>query len=119
MAEGATYAVEQRATGCDGCRAAGSRRGRRRRSQEAHEVRKRRDIAAHFLRLSQIKVGVVFWSRVEQTAGRFIPLRLKDLIGDTHLDVVRFARKQLQRFVLGLPAESRDRSVVAVSIWVA
>src|SRR5205823_9869937 len=40
----------------------------------------------------------------------------EDLIGDAHFHVVSFARKQQQRFVLGLPAEAGDGAIIAVVV---
>src|SRR5262249_48993841 len=43
----------------------------------------------------------------------------EELVANALLDVVRLAGEEQQRFVLGLPAEARDRPVVAASVRIA
>ena len=49
----------------------------------------------------------------------FVALGREQLVGDAHLDVVGLAGEQQQRLVLRLPAEPRDRAVVAVVVGLA
>ena len=49
-------------------------------------------------------------------AGALVALGLEHLVGDPHFDVVGLAGEQQQRLVLPLPAEPRDRAVVAVVV---
>src|SRR5882724_10905612 len=60
--------------------------------------------------------GHVVGNRRDLAVRRLVTLLLKRLVGDPHLDVVGLAREDQQRLVLRLPAESRDRSVVAVPV---
>src|SRR5262249_25115871 len=48
----------------------------------------------------------------------FFPGRLKQLVGNAHLDVIGLAGEHRQRFVLRLPAEPSDRAVVAAAVRV-
>ena len=90
--------------------AGGIRRGARR-SQEALEVGEVRDGAD----LGATLVHVVGHRR-ELAARRLVALLREALVGDPHLDVVGLGGEDEQRLVLGLPAEPRDRAVVAVPV---
>ena len=46
-----------------------------------------------------------------------IPFRLKQFIGDAHLDIVCLARKHQERLVLRLPAKPGDCPIIAISIF--
>ena len=77
-------------------------------------------IVAHRLdRRRRVDVGDVVGHGGELAARRLVALGLKQLVGDPHLDVVGLAGEQQQRFVLRLPAEARDRAVVAVVVGLA
>ena len=52
----------------------------------------------------------------ELTARRLVAFLRKEIVADAHLDVVRLAGEHQQGFVLRLPAEPRDRPIVAASI---
>ncbi len=84
--------------------------------QETHEDREPFDVTA---RIGIVGVGGVVRNRLELAGEVFFPLGLEQLVGDTLLDVVRLAREQKQRLVLRLPAETRDRAVIAVVIGLA
>jgi hypothetical protein len=50
-------------------------------------------------------------------AGRaFVSGLRKQIVGDAHFDVVGFTGENHDRFVLGFPAEARDRAIVAAAV---
>src|SRR5262249_14246944 len=53
-----------------------------------------------------------------ELAGFFAFLR-EELVADALLDVVGLSGEQQERFVLSLPAEARDRSVIAIAVRIA
>src|SRR6266550_8208969 len=55
-----------------------------------------------------VSLGHVVGNCTELASRCFIPLGLKELVGDTHLDVVRLAGEQQERLILGLPAKTGD-----------
>ena len=94
---------------------------RRRRGQETHERSEHLDIAQNRERLGGI-------GRVRAVVGRgygrgeeatFFALRLEELVGNAHFDVVSLSGEDQQRFVLCLPSEPGYGSVVAIVVGVA
>src|SRR5215831_19604607 len=47
----------------------------------------------------------------------FVALSWEHLVANADFDIVSLSREDQQRFVLSLPAETRDRSVVSVFIF--
>ena len=86
------------------------------RREEALEHRELLDRADRVQRRERLGVEDVVGHRRELAARRLVTLDLEQLVGDAHLDVVGLAREQQQRLVLRLPAEARDRAVVAVAV---
>src|SRR5262245_43720242 len=78
---------------------------RRRRRQETREKRKLFDRAQHAKRRLATEVGHVIRNCRKLACWSFIALRLEELVGDTHFDVVRLAGEQEEGFVLRLPSE--------------
>src|ERR1039457_4205336 len=93
-------------------------RSRNGRGKHPHEVGEGLDVRSdHRIRIgcgrgSSRKIKRVLRSGVELTAGRFVALLREKLVRDTHFDVVCLTRKHEKRFVLRLPAESGDGSIV-------
>ena len=125
MADRATHGAEQIASVVDG--GCATRRGGRwsRGSQQAHEDGKSYCVAGRADRVNGVEVGVVFRGGVDlavsRQAGRLSLARQWAFLGEyfiahAHLHVIGFAGEDHQRFILGLPAETRDRAVVAVAI---
>src|SRR5207245_5791187 len=119
MTEGAPGTAEQVSPSCNG-------RGPTRRieitlmcSEEAREE------VELFYRTNRIEgrlavsLGHIVGNCIELASRGFVPLGLKELVGDTHLDVVRLAGEQQERLVLGLPAKTGDRAVIAVVVRLA
>src|SRR6266511_2295152 len=106
MTERAPGTAEQRSPSCNGL--GPSRRiGRRRRcSEEAREDGELFDRTDRIKGRLAISLGHVVGNCSELASRGFIPLGLKELVGDTHLDVVRLAGEQQERLVLGLPAKT-------------
>src|SRR5882762_11675659 len=112
----ATGAAEQVPAVRDG-RGSSRRIGRRRRRrEETHEERELFDVAYRVKSGGGSRIGDAVRNRRELAARSFIPLGLKQLVGDALLDVVRFAGEEEQRFVLRLPPKTRDRAVIAVVV---
>jgi len=98
-------------------------------SEHPHEVGKRFDVgddrgvrnAARIAggRGSGCEVKGVVGSGVEDTAGSFIALLREELVGDSHLDVVGLACEHEKGFVLRLPSETGDGSIVGTEIHVS
>src|SRR6267378_6354020 len=116
VTESATDAAEQALAVRD--RRGSSRRigRRRRRREEAHEETEFFDVAYRVKSGRGSRIGDAVRNRRELAARSFIPLGLKQLVGDALLDVVRFAGEEEQRFVLRLPPKTRDRAVIAVVV---
>ena len=115
MAERAPDTAEQASPSRNG-RGPSRRIGRRRRCRE--EAREEGELFDRTDRLKgrrAISLGHVVGNRNELASRGFIPLGLKELVGDTHLDVVRLAGENQQGRVLRLPAEPTDATVVADS----
>src|SRR5207244_4237200 len=94
--------------------------GRRRRCcEEAREEGKLFDRTDRIEGLLAVSLGHVVGNSIELASRGFVPLGLKELVGDTHLDVVRLAGEQQERLVLGLPAKTGDRAVIAVVVRLA
>src|SRR5579863_10192319 len=116
---------KERFTFYDGCRAPRFRIGRSRRSQKAHEGGEVFDIAEHVERrvgctdLTGIRVCTVVRHFNGSVWTFLFALRLEQFVGNAHLHVVGFARKDEQGFVLSLPAKSSDGSVVTVVVGFA
>ena len=112
--------VTERAAGrrkqCSAVRDGGRISSGRRWREEAHEDRELHDIARHVIGQRHAEVRVIFRNSIEEAPGRFVPLILKYFVGHPLLDVVRLARKELQRLVLRFPPNSRDRTVIAIGI---
>src|SRR5580698_5768948 len=89
------------------------------RRQEAYEIRKGYDVAQDG-RTRCGKVGRILWRRVDETGGgRQRTFFREKLVGYSHLDVVGFAGKHLDRFVLRFPAEPGNGSIVPADIGMA
>ena len=83
-------------------------------------ARKRWKLAKFSMALDLARArGHVVGDRGELAARGLVPLLLKALAGDPHLDVVGLGGEEQQRLVLRLPAEPADRSVVAVPVGTA
>src|SRR2546428_11608212 len=94
--------------------------GRRHRCcEEARGEEKLFDRTYRIKGLLAVSLGHVVGNSIELACRGFIPLGLKELVGDTHLDVVRHAGEQQERLVLGLPAKTGDRTVIAVVVRLA
>src|SRR5207245_9925751 len=94
--------------------------GRRHRCcEEAREEGKLFDRTDRIKGLLAVSLGHVVGNSIVLASRGFIPLGLKELVGDTHLDVVRLAGEQQERLVLGLPAKTSDRAVIAVVVRLA
>ena len=93
-----------------------------------HEVGERRDVIedCRALRTRIVRVFRVATPAKVQAVRRKASLHLvfagqwailcEQQVGDTHLHVVGFAGKDVQRFVLRLPAETADGAIVAIAI---
>src|SRR5712691_8953654 len=92
---------------------------RRRRSEEAREEGELFDRTDRIKGRLAVSLGHVVGNCIELARRGLIPLRLKELVGDTHLDVVRLAGEQQERLVLGLPAKTGDRTVIAIVVRLA
>src|SRR5262249_12857880 len=62
------------------------------------------------------EMGVVFGRRVELAVRVALTFIGKEFVGHSLLDVVGLAGKDQERFILRLPSEPCDRSIVAVAI---
>ena len=109
--------LNERLAGGDRRRPSRSDQGRHRRGEQPHEERRT------FRSSSSTPSGVVasvsvmlFGVAVELAGRRLVALSLEQLVGDAHFDVVGLAGEHQQRLVLRLPAEPRDRAVVAVVV---
>src|SRR5207245_10958949 len=100
-----------RATGC-GQRRSGGR-------QESLEEGELLDPIQSGRGARDLGVGDVVRDSRELARRLFLALLLKQLVADPNLDVVRLAGGEKQGFVLRLPAEARDRAVVAVVVRTA
>jgi len=89
------------------------------RSQHPHEVGKSIDIREDGGIGSSREVDCVLGRGVEQTTGSLVALLGEDLVSDTHFDVVSLSREQEKRFVLCLPSEAGDGTVVGAAVGVA
>src|ERR1700740_1387498 len=121
MAVGTPYLCKSGASFLTGgCGWSGSGRG-----QHPHEVGKGLDvgkdrrvrIAAR--RGSRREVERVLRSGVKDTAWRFVAFLLEKLVCDAHLDVVCLAGEYEQGFVLCLPPETRNASIVCTAVHVS
>ena len=65
------------------------------------------------------KVERVIWRGGEETCWSLVALLREQLVRDSHLHVVRLAREHEQGFVLRLPSEARNGSVVCTAIRIA
>src|ERR1700687_4579113 len=100
MAEGASDAAEQRlAVQLGSCMRRGSgRRG------EPHEAREVADVGERSASAGG-DAGMIFRGRVEDAAGHGRPLIWEYFVRHARLNVVGLASENLERLVLGLPAE--------------
>src|SRR6266568_5310761 len=119
MAQGATHRIrsEQCAAVADGSRTGRERRratGGSRRRQEPHEVCESDYIGGDVLRSPGREAGMVFRGRVNQALRSFVAFLREQLVCYSLLHVIGFARKNDQRFVLGLPPEARDGARVTL-----
>src|SRR5579862_1870810 len=125
VAEMAADLTEQRFTFQDRCGAPRLCIGRFRRGQKTHEGGEVFDIAEHVERrivcadLIGIRIGAVIGHLNGCVWTSLFSLRLEELVGDAHLHVVSFSRKNKQGFVLRLPAKSRDGAVVTIIVDLA
>src|SRR5207245_9000241 len=116
MTEGAPGTAEQVSPSCNG-RGPPRRIERRRRcSEEAREEGELFDRANRIEGRLAVSLGHIVGNCIELASRGFVPLGLKKLVGDTHLDVVRLAGEQQERLVLGLPAKAGDRAAIAVIV---
>src|SRR5438445_4943096 len=116
MTERAAGTAEQVAPSSNGLGAPWPIGRRQRCCEEAREEGKFFDRTDRIKRLFAVSLGHVVGNSIELASRGFIPLGLKELVGDTHLDVVRLAGEQQERLVLGLPAKTSDRAVIAVVV---
>src|SRR5216684_498982 len=111
MAEGAPDAAEQRLAiqlrRCGGGWSGGS--------GEPHEAGEVGDVGDRGAS-ARADGGSVFRCRIEDAAGHGRPLIWEYFVRHARLNVVGLARENLERLVLGLPAESRHGAVVAVGV---
>ena len=123
MAQGATHRIrseqcaavaDRGGTGRERRRAAGGSRRR----QEPHEVCESDYIRGDVSRRPGREAGMVFRGRVKQALLLFFAFLLEQLVCYSLLHVIGFARKNDQRFVLGLPPEARDSARVTFAVFV-
>src|SRR5262252_9630974 len=100
----------------DGGGAARHRLGRQGRSEEAHEGGELLRTAHGLGGRGGVRVRDVVRHGGELAARRLLALLGEELVRDALLDVVRLAREDQERLVLRLPAEARDRAVVAAGV---
>src|SRR5438093_12731043 len=115
MTERAPSTVKQVSASPDGL--GPSRRvGRRRRGlQEARKECELFDRTDRIKRRRAVGLGNVIRNCRKLACRGFIALGLKQLVVDTHFDVVCLAGEQQERLLLSLPSKPGDRSVLAFS----
>src|SRR4029453_7963171 len=119
MTERAAGTAEQVSPSCEG-RGPSRRIGRRRRcSEEAREEGELFDRTDRIKGRLAVSLGHVVGNCIQLARRGFVPPGLKELVGYTHFDVIRLAGKQQERLVLGLPAKTGDRAVIAVVVRLA
>jgi len=93
--------------------------GRSGRGEEAREHGEGHDVAGDG-RAGTVEIGLIFRQRIVETRSRRIgAFGLEEFVGDAHFDVVGFASENLERFILGFPAETSDGAVIAAVIGMA
>src|SRR4051812_47074384 len=79
-----------------------------RRRKETHKQREQNDIAGNFARSRGINVNVILRRRIEPATRIRIAFVRENIISYTLFHVVSFAAEYKQRFILSLPAKSRN-----------
>ena len=85
-------------------------------AKEAHKERKLLDPTHDLTVRHRVGVGDIVVRSRKLTFRRLVALALKQLVADSHFDVVRLGGKEQQRFVLSLPAKARDRAIVRAGV---
>src|SRR5258708_39227603 len=85
------------------------------RSGESHKSREIDDVGGRGTSVG-CDVGMVFRRRIENAPRYRGPLIFEYFVGHALFHVIGFARKDLKRFVLGLPAEASNGAIVAGGI---
>src|SRR5437773_10984987 len=119
VTQGASGPTKQDSTSSDGLDSAGCVLRWLGGSQETHEHRKlfsATDCVSHY---NGLGIGRIVRRFGILALRGFIPLRLEQLVGDTHFDVVGFTGEQEKRLVLSLPSETGNRAVIAILIRLA
>ena len=84
----------------------------RRQREEAHERGEERDVVL----FTRLKVHTILGFRIEHATGKFVAFLGKDLVRNTHFDVVGLSRENRERLILRLPSEPGDGAVVVVRV---
>src|SRR5690349_9703338 len=112
MAAGATNRLEQFSAVVDrrrACRLSRYTAGRRGLIQKPHEAHESDNVGGLVV---VIETGMILRQGVGRTFWVLFPFIWKNLIRDTHLDVVCLPAEQKQRLVLRLPPEASNSAVV-------
>ncbi len=110
----------------NGLRATSARARRRGLIEHPHECCEHDDVARNGggIAAGREEIRPVLRRDVQQAAlrnriWRIASLVRKQFVRNSHLDVVGFAGKEIQRLVLSFPTESGNRSVVSIPVWLA